>query len=117
MLEVSVVGREHPRWGERPMAFVILHAAAAARWAGKHGHFADALKTHARARLPGFATPEWVEVVAELPVSGHLAGRSGGLRHDADPVRAFSLQKTSTGKILKTALRKRAAAAASSAKL
>ncbi|ETW86902.1 hypothetical protein HETIRDRAFT_377557 [Heterobasidion irregulare TC 32-1] len=92
VLEVSVVGREHPRWGERPMAFVILHAAAAARWAGKHGHFADALKTHARARLPGFATPEWVEVVAELP-------------------------KTSTGKILKTALRKRAAAAASSAKL
>ncbi|KAI0274811.1 acetyl-CoA synthetase-like protein [Gloeopeniophorella convolvens] len=86
ILEVSVVGREHPKWGERPMAYVILLAEAAKRWAGKHAEFAAALKTYARERLPGFATPEWVVVVEELP-------------------------KTSTGKIMKTVLRKRAASA------
>ncbi|THH20011.1 hypothetical protein EW146_g1276 [Bondarzewia mesenterica] len=90
VLEVSVVGREHPKWGERPMAFVILRPDAVKEWAGKHPEFANALKVHARARLPGFATPEWVVVVEELP-------------------------KTSTGKILKTTLRKRAAEAAAAA--
>ena len=69
VLEVSVVARAHPRWGERPMAFVILHPQRATQWAGRHAAFADALKKHARARLPGFACPEWVQVVEELPVS------------------------------------------------
>ncbi|KAI0307967.1 hypothetical protein B0F90DRAFT_1813320 [Multifurca ochricompacta] len=87
VLEVSVVGREHPKWGERPMAFVILHAGSAERWAGNHKGFSSALKAHARKRLPGFATPEWIAIVEELP-------------------------KTSTGKIMKTVLRKRAAASA-----
>jgi acyl-CoA synthetase (AMP-forming)/AMP-acid ligase II len=68
VLEVSVVGREHPTWGERPMAYVILYAEAARRWAGKHAAFSSALKAHARERLPGFATPEWVVIVEELPV-------------------------------------------------
>jgi len=83
---VSVVGREHPKWGERPMAYVILHAESARRWAGKHAEFSSALRAYARGRLPGFATPEWVAVVEELP-------------------------KTSTGKIMKTVLRKRAVSA------
>lgn len=86
VLEVSVVGREHPIWGERPMAFVILHTESAQRWVGKHAEFSLVLKAHARQRLPGFATPEWVVIVEELP-------------------------KTSTGKITKTVLRKRAASA------
>ncbi|KAI0001859.1 acetyl-CoA synthetase-like protein [Russula vinacea] len=86
VLEVSVVGREHPTWGERPMAYVILHAESARRWAGKHAEFSSALKAYARERLPGFATPEWVVVVEDLP-------------------------KTSTGKIMKTVLRKQAASA------
>ncbi|RDB15670.1 putative acyl-activating enzyme 1, peroxisomal [Hypsizygus marmoreus] len=81
VLEVSVVARSHPKWGERPMAFVTLHPQHSTKWTGKHHLFGDDLKKHARARLPGFATPEWVEVVPELP-------------------------KTSTGKILKTELRK-----------
>ena len=68
VLEVSVVAREHPKWGERPMAFVILHIESAKRWADKHVEFALELKTHARERLPGFAVPEWVAVVEELPV-------------------------------------------------
>jgi acyl-coenzyme A synthetase/AMP-(fatty) acid ligase len=68
VLEVSVVGREHPTWGERPMAYVILHTESARRWAGKHVEFSLVLKAHARQRLPGFATPEWVDIVEELPV-------------------------------------------------
>ncbi|RDX46893.1 AMP-dependent synthetase and ligase [Lentinus brumalis] len=81
VLEVSVVARSHPKWGERPMAFVILHPQRAAKWAGRHGAFEQDLKAHARKRLPGFACPEWVSVVQELP-------------------------KTSTGKIQKVELRK-----------
>ncbi|KZT30376.1 acetyl-CoA synthetase-like protein [Neolentinus lepideus HHB14362 ss-1] len=80
VLEVSVVARPHPKWGERPMAFVVLREEAIRRWAMKHNKFAEDLKRHAKGRLPGFACPEWVEVVPELP-------------------------KTSTGKILKTQLR------------
>ena len=69
VLEVSVVARSHPKWGERPMAFVILHPQKAEKWAGRHGEFEKDLKAHARKRLPGFACPEWVSVVKELPVS------------------------------------------------
>ncbi|KAJ3482473.1 hypothetical protein NLI96_g6951 [Meripilus lineatus] len=81
ILEVSVVARPHPKWGERPMAFVILKTQAAPKWKGKHADFEADLKRHAKTRLPGFACPEWVSVVEELP-------------------------KTSTGKIQKVALRK-----------
>ncbi|KAG6901906.1 hypothetical protein C0995_006744 [Termitomyces sp. Mi166 len=81
ILEVTVVARSHPKWGERPMAFVVLHPQHVAKWAGRYKQFADELKKHAKARLPGFACPEWVEVVPDLP-------------------------KTSTGKILKSELRK-----------
>ncbi|KAJ8084181.1 hypothetical protein PM082_002948 [Marasmius tenuissimus] len=81
VLEVSVVARLHPKWGERPMAFVILHPQQAKQWAGRDQEFEKDLKKHAKTRLPGFACPEWVQVVKELP-------------------------KTSTGKILKTELRK-----------
>ncbi|PIL24412.1 transporter [Ganoderma sinense ZZ0214-1] len=81
VLEASVVARSHPKWGERAMAFVILHPQKADKWAGKHAEFEKDLKTHARKKLPGFACPEWVAVVPELP-------------------------KTSTGKIQKVELRK-----------
>jgi len=79
--EVSVVARSHLKWGERPMAFVTLHPQHVARWKGKNREFEKDLIAHAKTRLPGFACPEWVEVLPELP-------------------------KTSTGKILKTELRK-----------
>jgi len=68
------------------MAYVVLHTESARRWAGRHAEFSSVLKAHARLRLPGFATPEWVVIVEELP-------------------------KTSTGKIMKTVLRKRSASA------
>lgn len=67
MLEVAVVARSHPKWGERAMAFVILHPHKAGNWKGKHHAFAEDLRAHAKTRLPGFACPEWVEVVPELP--------------------------------------------------
>ncbi|KAG0709018.1 hypothetical protein DFH29DRAFT_1036431 [Suillus ampliporus] len=81
VLEVSVVARAHSKWGERPMAFVILRPEHAPKWKDNHDNFVAELIRHARARLPGFACPEWVQIVDELP-------------------------KTSTGKILKTNLRK-----------
>ncbi|KIM67169.1 hypothetical protein SCLCIDRAFT_1210660 [Scleroderma citrinum Foug A] len=80
VLEVSVVARPHPKWGERPMAFIILRPQFASQWAENHSGFETELKNHARESLPGFACPEWVQVVNELP-------------------------KTSTGKILKSSLR------------
>jgi acyl-coenzyme A synthetase/AMP-(fatty) acid ligase len=84
VLEVSVVARAHPRWGERAMAFVILLPSAKEKWGGRAAEFETQLKAHARKRLPGFACPEWVKLVDELP-------------------------KTSTGKIQKMELRKVAA--------
>ncbi|KAF8213267.1 AMP-dependent synthetase and ligase [Mycena galopus ATCC 62051] len=81
VLEVCVIARSHIKWGERPHAFVILKPKSIAKWKGRHGAFENDLKAHAKARLPGFACPEWVQVVDELP-------------------------KTSTGKILKVDLRK-----------
>ncbi|KAJ7706385.1 hypothetical protein B0H17DRAFT_1036989 [Mycena rosella] len=82
VLEVSVVARNHVKWGERPHAFVILKShAASGKWRGRVDVFGEELKTYAKSRLPGFACPEWVQVVQELP-------------------------KTSTGKILKSELRR-----------
>lgn len=69
VLETSVVARPHPKWGERAMAFVILRREAVDKWNGRHEEFAAELKKHARTRLPGFACPEWVQIVEELPVS------------------------------------------------
>lgn len=68
VLEASVVARPHPKWGERAMAFVILRKEAAGKWKDRHADFAAELRAHARSRLPGFACPEWVQVVEELPV-------------------------------------------------
>jgi acyl-coenzyme A synthetase/AMP-(fatty) acid ligase len=67
VLEASVIARPHPRWGERPMAFVILQPAAVKKWSGRHDEFEQDLKVHLKGRLPGFARPEWVCVVDELP--------------------------------------------------
>lgn len=50
------------------MAFVILRAEFASQWAEDHPGFEAELKGHARKFLPGFACPEWVRVVNELPV-------------------------------------------------
>lgn len=72
VLEASVVARPHPRWGERAMAFVILRQEAVDKWRGRHEEFEKDLKKHARTKLPGFACPEWVQIVDELPVRALL---------------------------------------------
>ncbi|KAG8884140.1 hypothetical protein FRB97_005123 [Tulasnella sp. 331] len=82
VLEVAVVARDHSKWGERAHAFVVLHPSAVDKHAGSTTSFEESLKGHAKERLPGFARPEWVEVVVDLP-------------------------KTSTGKIQKNILRNR----------
>lgn len=69
MLELSVVARAHPKWGERAMAFVLLRPQARSKWKSKDGEFETELKKFARTKLPGFACPEWVQIVGELPVS------------------------------------------------
>ena len=51
------------------MAFVILTPAAEKEYAGRHREFEADLRAFAKTRLPGFARPEWVQVVDELPVS------------------------------------------------
>lgn len=82
------------------MAFVILHPQHASKWTGRHEEFAKDLISHARKTLPGFACPEWVQIVPELPVS------MCSFIHGSQRVENISKQKTSTGKILKTELRK-----------
>jgi acyl-coenzyme A synthetase/AMP-(fatty) acid ligase len=50
------------------MAFVTLKPHAADKWAGKGAEFETELKKYSRERLPGFARPEWVYVLRDLPV-------------------------------------------------
>lgn len=80
------------------MAFVVLHPHKVEKWRNRDIDFEQDLKRHARSRLPGFAAPEYVQVVIELPVS---LGLSVSIR-----VILTSAKKTSTGKILKAELRK-----------
>jgi len=51
------------------MAFVVLHPQHISKWKGRHREFEEDMKQYSRTKLPGFACPEWVEVVPELPVS------------------------------------------------
>ena len=51
----------------QPMAFVILNPHGERKWKDKEEAFEKELKTFARGRLPGFASPEWVAIVHELP--------------------------------------------------
>lgn len=48
VLEASVIARPHPRWGERPMAFVILQPAAVKKWSRRHDDFEKDLKAHTK---------------------------------------------------------------------
>jgi acyl-coenzyme A synthetase/AMP-(fatty) acid ligase len=55
VLEVAVVARKHDKFGERPMAYVMLRPDYASKWHGKD--FESELKQFSRSRLPGFARP------------------------------------------------------------
>lgn len=52
------------------MAFVVLQPNAIEEWKGRENEFEKYLKDYARSRLPGFACPEWVRIVEDLPVRG-----------------------------------------------
>ena len=58
VLQVSVVAHPHPKWGERSMAFIILHPQRAGRWKDRSTAFERDLKAHARKTLTGNPCPE-----------------------------------------------------------
>jgi fatty-acyl-CoA synthase len=59
VLEAAVVGMAHEKWGETPVAHVVLRAGAQAT--------AEQLRAHCRDQLAGFKVPSAVHFVAELP--------------------------------------------------
>jgi acyl-CoA synthetase (AMP-forming)/AMP-acid ligase II len=59
VLEASVVGRPDPRWGEVPVAFVVLRDGARGT--------AEELQEFCRARLARFKVPRAVEFIDALP--------------------------------------------------
>jgi acyl-CoA synthetase (AMP-forming)/AMP-acid ligase II len=61
VLEAAVVGRADDRWGEVPVAFVVLRPDAAGTVT------ADALIDHCRARLARFKVPKDVTFLDALP--------------------------------------------------
>jgi fatty-acyl-CoA synthase len=59
VLEAAVVGRPDQRWGEVPVAYVVLHPDARAT--------AEALVAHCRERLARFKVPKDIEFLDALP--------------------------------------------------
>jgi acyl-coenzyme A synthetase/AMP-(fatty) acid ligase len=84
--EVAVISHPHQFWGERPLALAILHPSSHRKYQHQRGEgkFETELKDWVKkeGRLSGFAIPEWVRIVEELP-------------------------KTATGKIMKNVLREK----------
>ena len=90
VLECCVIARPHEKWGERGQAFVVLTEQAKTKLgpevkqkgSKQNQELVAQLRQHCKARMSGFAVPEWFDIVDELP-------------------------KTSTGKVQKNVLRAR----------
>jgi hypothetical protein len=68
VLEASVIGRPDPRWGEVPVAFVVLREGARAG--------AEELQEFCRERLARFKTPRAVHFIDALPRNPSLCRAS-----------------------------------------
>lgn len=74
ILECCVIARPHEKWGERGQAFIVLNDSGKKRFGGpakkgsyEYSGFIEELKKHCKARMSGFAVPEWFDIVDELP--------------------------------------------------
>jgi acyl-coenzyme A synthetase/AMP-(fatty) acid ligase len=54
-----VVGVPDEKWGERPKAFVVLHAGTSATQ--------QELIAHVRTKIAGYKAPREVDIIVELP--------------------------------------------------
>lgn len=59
--DAAVIGLADPRWGERPVAFIVLHEDGAVD--------EEAVRAHCRTRLAAFKVPDRVFIAASLPRS------------------------------------------------
>ncbi|MFK4296554.1 fatty-acyl-CoA synthase [Arthrobacter sp. GAS37] len=57
--DVAVIGVPHDKWGERPVAFVVRSSTSTLT--------AEAVRTHAKARIAGFKVPDKILFTDELP--------------------------------------------------
>jgi len=80
--EAAVIALPHPKWGERPLACVVLRESAVAGTPDTVREMVKDLAAHLAAEFPKWWLPDAYEFIAEVP-------------------------KTSTGKFQKSALRER----------
>ncbi|NWN88143.1 MAG: AMP-binding protein [Micrococcaceae bacterium] len=72
--DVAVIGAPDDRWGERPVAYVVVNGDVTS----------DALREHCRAELAGFKVPDAFHLIEELPRSSTGKIRKTELRAMAD---------------------------------
>lgn len=72
--DAAVIGVPHERWGERPIAYVVVNGEVSV----------DDLRAHCRGELAGFKVPDAFHMIAELPRSSTGKIRKTELRDMTD---------------------------------